>query len=371
MKKVLIALAIIVLVVINVRMCGPFIFGDKKSKSSSDFDQDKNMLAVQVDNISTHSLMCAKKDDQKNNDDKQTLVAVSELIPQKSFEQDQKIEPVQKLAQIKKESIQPIITYEQQEPENKQPEEEHENITKLYVTSNAEIDCAQLKTEEETMPVAQDEPAQKYAKLEKRLSRILEEKTETVQLEQELQSVVECANIIENHNETDIHTLNDALSVNIDVARKKMAPKQKSAPRGILNLQSTLDKKLMSLARKADFGEIGMQAILNLLDLEIEVVDLLLNGDNGYVVEQAVKAKQHTLQQTMLSAVQIHDMILNVATLNADLEMKLQKYMRGHKKRLHHALSLDNKQAFLDHMRYTLGHYYSTIENTQYEMVAW
>ena len=137
----------------------------------------------------------------------------------------------------------------------------------------------------------------------------------------------------------------------------------------LAKLKNELEYALRQVRQRADFGELGMQKVLTLLDLELNIVDHLLAGETGYGIEQAMQGRNNVLHHSIPSVVQLYDMVLDLATTHAQLEKRLRTYAARHEKGLWRALDSGDKHAFLLHMADTLEYYYNMIQNMQYASV--
>ena len=135
----------------------------------------------------------------------------------------------------------------------------------------------------------------------------------------------------------------------------------------IAQTKQELNGMLGQLKQNAYLSEIGMQKLIGLIDLELSMVDLLIKHRTGYIVQKAVNTKNKALKRTIPSIVSVYDVVLDLATMHAELEQELQHYYERYKDRLSHALKSNDKQTFLYHMMNTLEYYYQTIERMQYD----
>ena len=128
-------------------------------------------------------------------------------------------------------------------------------------------------------------------------------------------------------------------------------PKMVSA---IVEAQSNLEKLLVQLKWRPDFGEAGLQYVLNLLNVELFITEYLLKGDNSFMLQEAVTKRIRLIEQSSPSVVYVYNMILDFATTTD-----------AHKMREHYT---QDKKMFLWNVKSKLELYYGKIQEMQYDL---
>ncbi len=134
----------------------------------------------------------------------------------------------------------------------------------------------------------------------------------------------------------------------------------------IAHTERELDGMLGQLKQNTYLSEMSMQKLINLIDLESDIVNLLIKHRTGYVIQKAVNSRKKVIRRTLPSVVRAYDVVLDLATMYAELENELRSYYARHKNDLTYALRADDKEQFLYHMLNTLEYYYQVIERMQY-----
>lgn len=111
----------------------------------------------------------------------------------------------------------------------------------------------------------------------------------------------------------------------------------------------------MQLKWRADFGETGLQQILNLLNIELLIIKCLIKDDNKSMLQEAVEERNQVMRVSSPSVIRVYDMILDVATQDANVGSGLY-----HDKR--------DKKLFLWQVKDKLEQYAAKIKDMQYEI---
>lgn len=140
-----------------------------------------------------------------------------------------------------------------------------------------------------------------------------------------------------------------------------------SSIRPIMHERIKLDRLLEELKRRPDFGQTGLQHVINILDIEFFIIESLLAGDSRFKVQEMVEERNKLLQTSSPIVVHVYNMIINVVTIDRTVETKMKLYddVDMQKKS---ALSVDEKKAFLHKMKNVLQAYYGKIRRMQYDI---
>ena len=148
------------------------------------------------------------------------------------------------------------------------------------------------------------------------------------------------------------HELAEPRSRSMEV--RKDAP-MRAANSLVIEAQALLEKNLVQLKWRADFGETGLQQILNLLNIELLIIKCLIKDDNKSMLQEAVEERNQVMRVSSPSVIRVYDMILDVATQDANVGSDLY-----HDKR--------DKKLFLWQVKDKLEQYLAKIKNMQYEI---
>ena len=124
-----------------------------------------------------------------------------------------------------------------------------------------------------------------------------------------------------------------------------------------LELRANLEKVLVQLKWRSDFGEMGLQQILNLLNVEIFITDCMIKGDSGLLLSEAVQQRSNLLQSSAPSVSNVYNMILDEATFNNQIDSPFPE-----------SLPTNDKKLFLWQVKDKLEYYYSKIQEMQYDI---
>lgn len=136
----------------------------------------------------------------------------------------------------------------------------------------------------------------------------------------------------------------------------------------IVGQKLKLENALARFRRRPGFGQIGLQEVLNLIDVELAIVDGLLDGVGGYRLERIVNERNEIVSFALPAVLQVYDYILSLSSTSAQLEQKIRDSIEREKNRLSNALSYDDKEAFLLSMADALEYYYTVIEDIQFAL---
>ena len=133
------------------------------------------------------------------------------------------------------------------------------------------------------------------------------------------------------------------------------------------SMKQSLNTAFDRLKQNTDFGEVMLQKIMNLLDAEITLVNYLLCGQHGIVLQNTMMMRNQMLKNSTPSVAYMYDKIIDLATYDQESNSKLYQSGRcgcG----LAYALCWRDKQCFLTGMRDKLVHYHSMMRAMQCEM---
>ena len=152
----------------------------------------------------------------------------------------------------------------------------------------------------------------------------------------------------------------DATAMHIDVGGTVITRHQ--------GLKDEVAKALDTFKTTRDFGEVSIQGVMHLLEAEVCIVDLLLEGHTGYAVERAVLKRNKKLSHSIPSVAYMYDKIVDVATYNDLLNRKIYKHTQRDQKAFKSALNIHDKKIFLREMKDKLVHYYTIMHTMQCEL---
>lgn len=155
-----------------------------------------------------------------------------------------------------------------------------------------------------------------------------------------------------------------ALFSNAKVAKPALAMQIEAMNASHVAMKSELSATFETLSNSADYGEQMLQHIMNLVDAELVIVNHLMYGRTGAMLEDAMLARNHMLAQSMPSVAYMYDKILDLATADADVNPKLYESGRNGKS-LAYALNWSDKKDFLRGVRSKLTHYQKMLRAMQ------
>jgi len=123
------------------------------------------------------------------------------------------------------------------------------------------------------------------------------------------------------------------------------------------DMKAQFQASLEKFKQSYDFGEVLLQQVVNLLDLEMMIVHCLIRGHTGAMVEDAIIARNQTLNHSVPSVAFMYDKILDLVAYDTATNKKLYAYHSKHEKHLTHALNWSEKKEFLRNMHSKLEHY--------------
>lgn len=127
-------------------------------------------------------------------------------------------------------------------------------------------------------------------------------------------------------------------------------------------------KRLMACFQElAHTCEHDIQRLLLLLDLEFDIIELLLSGNSGQLVEQAVLERNRTLKQSSPLIASAYNLFIDLATMsNADnTDVKLYHYFVRKGKKVRQSGTPQGRKKSLIQMRDVLENYYEMVERMQ------
>ena len=130
------------------------------------------------------------------------------------------------------------------------------------------------------------------------------------------------------------------------------------------SMKQHLGTALDQLRANSDFGEVMLQKIMNLLNAEITIVNHLLCGEHGALLQNALVIRNQMLISSAPSVAYMYDKILDLSTYDQEANRKLFQSGRcgcG----LAYALSSRDKKCFLSGMREKLVHYHGMMRQMQ------
>ena len=133
-------------------------------------------------------------------------------------------------------------------------------------------------------------------------------------------------------------------------------------------MKDELVKALDTFRTTRDFGEVSIQGVMNLLQAELCIVDLLLDGHTGYAVEKAVNKRNKKLSRSIPSVAFMYDKIVDIACYNELLNPKIYQQTQKKHKAFKSALNIHDKKFFLREMKDKLNHYVGIMHVMQCEL---
>lgn len=150
--------------------------------------------------------------------------------------------------------------------------------------------------------------------------------------------------------------------INIDQINEDRAEKTGS----ILGNQD-IDTILHRFKQNRDFGQLALQQVLDLLDLEQSVVRHLVAGRTGAHLQDALEKRNALLHRTIPLAVNMYDAILTAATQNNTYNVMLSK-RTGQGKKLLKALTTYDQKMFMLKLEKNIENYQHIIKKLQQDL---
>lgn len=124
---------------------------------------------------------------------------------------------------------------------------------------------------------------------------------------------------------------------------------------------------LNTFKNNRDFGQLALQHVIDLLDIELNLVRHLVAGHTGAMVQTALDDRNALLQRTIPVAVTLYDTILTLATYdNKHAATLRRRTMNG--KKLPKALTSYDQKLFLSTIENKIEQYREVIRNMQYSV---
>jgi hypothetical protein len=115
-------------------------------------------------------------------------------------------------------------------------------------------------------------------------------------------------------------------------------------------------------------GAEGLQRLITLIEKEFDIIDHLLAGERGYVIEQAVKDRNIAIYRSPPIVDETFKYILHLATNYAKKIRKQQSMHRSWYKKKSHELSTkrNEKKRYLHTLKDALGQYYKIVQGNYF-----
>lgn len=124
---------------------------------------------------------------------------------------------------------------------------------------------------------------------------------------------------------------------------------------------------LNSFKRNRDFGQLAVQHVIDLLDVELNLVRHLVAGHTGASVQAALDDRNSLLLRTIPLAVTLYDTILTVATNDNKHNATLNNRINNGK-RLPKALTIYDQKMFLSSIENKIEQYQDVMRNIQHTL---
>ena len=133
-----------------------------------------------------------------------------------------------------------------------------------------------------------------------------------------------------------------------------------------LTKQEKINHLMGYLQQLSGAGGNEMQRLLLLLDLECDIIEHLLAGNMGQIIDQVVYKRSGVLKESSSLVIAAYDLIIDLATTSnaGGSDTHLYHYFIKRGKRAKSSM-IPNKKKFLMEMMYILEHYNQMIENMQ------
>lgn len=123
------------------------------------------------------------------------------------------------------------------------------------------------------------------------------------------------------------------------------------------------------LINRSGLGEIALQKLLYLLDLEMVVINHLLAGEHGYVLAQSLEKRNKAMECAGSSALRIYYEIMDKAADNKNALPKIEEYIDTNgSEKIRAALNKSNKERFLMQLLHVVTSYYRKIQQLLYDI---
>ncbi len=134
-----------------------------------------------------------------------------------------------------------------------------------------------------------------------------------------------------------------------------------------LAMPADLEGLLTQFTARPDFGEFGLQQILDLLDIEGIILDHLLAHNSGQLLEETIRSRDGLLRHSTPSVVRVYNRVLELIGQD-ELEENMYAGYIHERRKLANTLSRRDRRLFLMRMRQKLSEYYMMIRNKQYQI---
>ncbi len=115
-----------------------------------------------------------------------------------------------------------------------------------------------------------------------------------------------------------------------------------------------------------DSNHHDMQRLLALLDQEFDIIELLMNGGAGSIVERSVRERNSAIKQSNPLIVAAYNLIVDLASnCKDDTDVRLYRHYVRKGRKPSSIPAPGGKKRFLINMLSSLEHYYDMIENMQ------
>ncbi len=137
-----------------------------------------------------------------------------------------------------------------------------------------------------------------------------------------------------------------------------------------LTKQEKFNQCMHCLQQVVSSGDDAVLRVLHLIDLEFDILEHLLAGNTGQVVDRAVQERNATIKNSLSPIIEAYDKVLDLATIYGtdDTGARLYHYWVRKSKRAKQATTSQGKKKFLMRVMYELEKYYAMIEKMQRDL---
>jgi hypothetical protein len=93
--------------------------------------------------------------------------------------------------------------------------------------------------------------------------------------------------------------------------------------------EQELDRVMASFKNSKSWNETSIQQLINLLDMDMKLVKMLMQGKQNQEMTATIKQRDEMLRQTVPTIAQVYNRIMDVATYDAKLEPQTYKNKKG------------------------------------------
>ncbi len=136
-----------------------------------------------------------------------------------------------------------------------------------------------------------------------------------------------------------------------------------------LTRQEKIKQLMQCLQQLGESGEHDAQRVLLLIDLESDIIEHLLAGNTGQMIDKVVQKRNSVLKKSNNLVSAVYNMIIDLATSSSSNDADSHLYhhfvRRSRRAKQSEGTASQGKRKFLMRVMYVLEHYYEMIEKMQ------